>query len=192
MTSSLLRRLSLSMIAVLALAISSCTADEIRNPVEPERSELLGTIIETVVETGEELIDTSLKLTNGLVYCPTTETHAGTARIGRSGGTLRVGPHTLVVPPNSLSRDITITAKAPAGDYIRIDFEPSGLTFSRSAALTMSYEHCGLTSSLLPKKIVYLGKGSSEILEVLHSIDDVLKQRVTGKLDHFSTYAVAD
>lgn len=178
---SSLRRLSPAVIATFALILASCSPEPTRSPSQLDRTELL----DTVIETGEELV-------NGLVYCPSTQSFAGSARIGRSGGTLTVGPHALVVPPNSLTEDVTITAQAPAGDYVLVTFEPAGLTFKRSAALTMSYAHCGLTSSLLPKKIVYLEKNTTNILEVLLSVDDVLKQAVTGKLDHFSTYAVAD
>ena len=55
----------------------------------------------------------------------------------------------------------------------------------------MSYANCSLLGSLLPKQVVYTSDDLLNILDVLKSLDDPLSQQVTGKLNHFSEYAVA-
>ncbi len=62
--------------------------------------------------------------------------------------------------------------------------------FKKYTTLTMSYANCGLVNSLLPKQIVYTDD-DLVILEVLKSLDLPLDQKVTGRLKHFSEYAIA-
>ena len=54
----------------------------------------------------------------------------------------------------------------------------------------MSYANCNLLGSLLPKRIAYTNN-LLEILEYLISLDNIFLKKVTGKLDHFSGYAIA-
>jgi hypothetical protein len=117
-------------------------------------------------------------------------TATATQTIGRWGGVLQVGPHTLVVPAGALDSAVQITATAPSGDINLVQFKPEGLRFNRSASLTMSYANCNLLGSLLPKRIAYTSN-ALEILEYLLSLDNIFLKRVTGKLDHFSGYAIA-
>lgn len=126
----------------------------------------------------------------GLLTCRPMPTATATATIGPDGGRLAVGPHTLVVPRGALRRPVTITATAPSGRVNRVEFEPHGLSFETSARLTMSYANCDLLGSLLPKRIAYVDSGLS-ILYYLVSVDDLLNRRVTGRLEHFSEYAVS-
>jgi len=72
----------------------------------------------------------------------------------------------------------------------RIQFQPEGLVFQRSAALTMSYANCNLLGKLLPKRIVYTDDALN-ILSYLLSLDNLFAKTVTGKLNHFSNYAIA-
>lgn len=126
----------------------------------------------------------------GLLSCSPLPADSVTQTIGPEGGTLYVGAHRLSVPAGALLEPVTITAVAPSGTVNEVRFQPEGLTFARSAALTMSYANCDLLGSLLPKRIAYttdlLG-----ILEYLPSVDNLFAQRVTGQLQHFSTYAIA-
>ena len=55
----------------------------------------------------------------------------------------------------------------------------------------MSYANCHGLGSLLPKQIVYTSDNLLSILEVLSSLDNPLGRTVTGKVKHFSSYAVA-
>lgn len=125
----------------------------------------------------------------GLFSCQTPSYGSVTKTIGPEGGVIAVGPHSLVVPPQALARPVSITATAPKGSNVRVDFEPHGLQFARSAALTLSYKHC-LLPPLTPS-IVYVD-GNLRILELVPSLGSTLTRQVVGKIDHFSGYIVAD
>ena len=94
-----------------------------------------------------------------------------------------------MVPQGALSSNVTISASTIAGKTVQVHFEPEGLKFSKSAALTMSYASCGLVNGL-GLKVVYVD--GRTILEVLPSLPNLLNQTVTGSLSHFSNYALAD
>lgn len=126
-----------------------------------------------------------------LLSCSPLPYAKSTATIGANGGVLTVGPHTLAVAPNALSRPVTITAEVVSGSVNSVRFSPEGLTFGKpGAALTMSYSNCSGLGMLLPKKVAYTNE-SLAILELVSSIDLFGQKRVTGQLKHFSRYAVA-
>jgi hypothetical protein len=80
---------------------------------------------------------------------------------------------------------------APTGQGVNaVKFKPAGLRFVTSAALTMSYSNCSLLGNLLPKRIAYTDDNLN-IISYLLSLDDLLSQKVTGKVNHFSEYVVA-
>ncbi len=126
----------------------------------------------------------------GLLSCSPLPADSVTQTIGPDGGTLYVGAHWLSVPAGALLEPVSITAVAPADTVNQVRFQPEGLSFQRPAALTMSYANCDVLGSLLPKRIAYTSDALS-ILEYLASMDNLLTQRVTGQLQHFSTYAIA-
>ena len=135
------------------------------------------------------LLDDLFGAADHLLFCPTSETYTSSADIGPAGGTITVGPHRLSVPAGALSETVTITATAPAGDYVDVDLQPHGLVFNSSASLRLSYAHCGLVSGLTGK-VAYVDDGFN-ILELLPSNNDIFRRAVTGKLKHFSSYALA-
>ena len=126
----------------------------------------------------------------GLLRCTPLAPDSVSQTIGPLGGALAVGPHRLFIPPGALDAPVEITAIAPADTVNRIRFEPQGLTFNRSASLTMSYANCGALSSLVPKRIAYTGDALT-ILELLPTVDVLATRTVTGPLKHFSDYAIA-
>ncbi|MFI5232904.1 MAG: hypothetical protein ACHQSE_10395 [Gemmatimonadales bacterium] len=126
----------------------------------------------------------------GLLSCRPLPPAYASRTIGRSGGVIHVGPHTFTVPAGALDHNVTITAYAPSDKYNQVEFGPSGLQFDKSASLTMSYANCSLLGDLLPKHIAYVDEHLS-ILYLLQSVDNLLTQKVTGKVDHFSNYAIA-
>ena len=128
-------------------------------------------------------------LLGGLLSCtPLPEAHAS-AWIGREGGTLHVGPHTFTVPAGALDRPVFISADAPSGHVNLVQFEPEGLHFERAASLTMSFANCSLLVRLLPQ-IAYVDDGL-HILDYIPSLAQLLSKTVTGRVSHFSGYAVA-
>jgi hypothetical protein len=129
--------------------------------------------------------------TNGLLSCSTLSASATSKTIGTAGGTITVGPHTLVIPPGALSKNVTIKASIKPEPATRVHFEPDGLQFGKPATLTMSYAHCGLINTLLLRRIVYVAPNLS-ILETLLSTDDLLNRRVKAQIQHFSDYAVEE
>lgn len=126
----------------------------------------------------------------GLLRCSPLPADSVTQTIGPEGGTLSVGTHRLTIPAGALAAPVTITAIAPSDTVNQVRFFPEGLTFASPALLTMSYANCDLLYGLVPKQIAYTTDDLS-ILALLPSIDDFWGQRVTGSLQHFSTYAIA-
>jgi len=54
----------------------------------------------------------------------------------------------------------------------------------------MSYANCNLLGTLLPKRIAYTDDALN-ILSYLLSLDNLFAKKVTGKVNHFSNYAIA-
>jgi hypothetical protein len=159
------------------LALASACGD--RTPTGPQPAAPSADLI------GSLLGATGLLKCSNLPYASTTQT------IGIAGGVLSVGPHQLVIPPGALVRPTTITMTLPTGLGVNaVKFQPEGLQFRAPAALTMSYANCSLLGKLLPKRIAYT-TDNLQILYYLLSLDNLFSKSVTGKLNHFSSYAIA-
>jgi len=170
-------RLLVVVLLVCTLGLSSACSD--RTPTAPQpaapSSDLIGSLLGA----------TGLLRCSNLPYDSTTQT------IGIAGGSLSVGPHTLLIPPGALSRPTTITMILPTGLGVNaVKFKPAGLQFKVPAALSMSYANCSLLGKLLPKRIAYT-TDNLQILYYLLSLDNLFTKYVTGKLNHFSDYAIA-
>jgi hypothetical protein len=150
-------------------------------PVVAPQADLLGGVVGVVGDLAKHL---------GLLSCSALPPARGAKTIGYEGGTINVGPHSFVVPRGALSRPVTITATIEPEQVNHIQFKPEGLQFKKSASLTMSYANCDILSSLLPKHIAHVDENLN-ILGLLLSVDNLLARKVTGKVDHFSDYAVA-
>jgi hypothetical protein len=124
-----------------------------------------------------------------LLNCTTQSYASVTQVIGSAGGTINVGAHKLVIPAGALDHSVSITATAPAVNRREVDFEPHGLQFDERPTLTMSYQGCSLVSQLLPKKIVYMDDDLNP-LELILGLDNILSKKVTGKIEHFSSYGL--
>ncbi len=167
----------------VALAVGACTD---RAPISaPESAPRLAPPAPQGSLIGGLLGATGLLRCSDLPYASATQT------IGSAGGTIRVGPHTLTVPPGALAAPVAITGQIVTGRGVNeVRFSPDGLRFARSAALTMSYSNCNLLGQLAPKRIAYVSSGL-DILSYLLSIDNLFTKKVTGRVEHFSDYAVA-
>src|SRR5437016_948769 len=135
------------------------------------------------------LIDGPLAPT-GLLTCQPLPYDSATQTIGPEGGTIQIGAYSLVIPAGALAAPTMITAVVVSGPVNAVRFQPEGLQFEQTAYLTMSYANCDLLGSIAPKQIAY-PTDALGILEYLLSADDLLAQRVTGELHHFSEYAIA-
>src|SRR5580765_5867925 len=95
-------------------------------------------------------------------------------------------------PAGALSAPTLITAEAPSDPVASVRFSPEGLHFKegRPARLTLDYSNCPLGRLQLLKRIAYTTERFN-ILSYLLSRDNLLLQRVSGDVEHFSRYAVA-
>ena len=166
---------------VLVGGLTVCGVDQPAAPVAPPQApdaSLLGIDLDQTLQSVLQPLS-----------CNTQGYGSVTKTIGSAGGVIVVGPHSFVVPPNALSKNTAITATAPRGNRILVEFQPAGLEFERSAALTLSYRECGIL--VLNPKVVYTSNGQN-ILEVLLTVPNLLGKTATGKVDHFSGYMLAE
>lgn len=131
----------------------------------------------------------SLETDFELLRCKPRPFEGEVAIIGPDGGTLHIGEHELVIPKGALAREELIIAEAPTSPLVDVDFYPEGLTFARSAKLTLSYNGC-LVPSDISLRMAYIGWGF-RILELPPAKDLKDASEVVGDIDHFSRYAVA-
>ena len=186
------------LIAVLLAVPMGCDAPSApeqmpQPPLQPQAS-LLGGVVGGVVGVVGEVVGVVVDVASALLsplVCPTNDSYSATRTIGRNGGTLKVGPHTLTIPYGALAQDTRITANAPSGSYAEVQFQPHGLTFKRDVTLSVSYAKCGLLQTNNPPVIVY-ADDDRNILEILKSTLDTRQKTVTGKTDHFSSYILAE
>jgi len=171
------RRRFVGIVLVCGLALATACGDH--SPTAPQPAPPSADLI------GSLLRATGLLKCSDLPYASTTQT------VGIAGGILSAGPHKLVIPPGALSQPTTITMIVPTGLGVNaVKFQPEGLQFQKSAALTMSYANCSLLGKLLPKRIAYTTDGL-QILYYLLSLDNLFSKYVTGKVNHFSSYVIA-
>ena len=126
-----------------------------------------------------------------LPWCSPLPYDSVTATIGPTGGLLTVGTNTLVFLPNSLDSSVTVTAVAPSDTVNRVRLQPEGLKFHQPVLLVLGYANCNLLGSTHPLNVAYTTPDLLQILDYLPSLDDSGSQTVTGRLKHFSDYAVA-
>lgn len=181
----MIRSLRLTAVALLAAIVVSCApGSDISSPAV-DTSEL--GVISGVTGLAGGAIET---LQGTLLQCTPLPSTTASGTFGPRGGTLRVGPHTLVIPRGALRQRVTITAEIPSDPVSSVRFAPHGLEFDRPASLTLSYSHCRGVGLLLPRRVAYT-TDFLEILEFLRTYDNVRQKTVTAPLDHFSRYAIA-
>jgi len=165
----------LAVLLAACLVATSCREQPAAPVTAPPQADLVGSLLRPV----------------GLLKCSALPAATDIETIGAAGGTLTAGPHTLVIPAGALTQPTQITMSIRSdGGVNGVHFEPEGLRFGRSAALTMSYANCDLLGKLLPKRIAYT-TDALEVITYLLSFDNLFGKRVTGRLDHFSDYVVA-
>jgi hypothetical protein len=130
----------------------------------------------------------------GFTHCTPQAPHTTSARVGPSGGTLKVGRHTLRIPAGALKRSVLITMSAPSDSLNYVVFGPEGLTFDPASlpTLTMSYRNCFVTpGSDSNLEIVYTDDALTTVLDTTESVGpDTVNHRVGARLRHFSKYVL--
>jgi len=135
-------------------------------------------------------ISANLLKQNGLLQCSVLPSSSAKQTIGPAGGTMWIGPHVFVVPPGALAAPVTIQAKTAGGTGNAVAFKPAGLIFLKPAYVTLSYANCNASGSTASKQVAYT-TDSLTIVSYVTSWDDASTWQVTGRVDHFSNYAVA-
>jgi len=137
---------------------------------------------------------------DSLVSCRPLPYESVTQTIGPEGGVVEVRRNWLVVPRGALTDPVSITAVAPSDTLALVRFQPAGLRFQKTALLVVAYDNCRVKRGVTPR-IAHV-TDALDVIEFLPAVaaspDDprfkkVHKghQRVVGKLQHFSNYAVA-
>ncbi|HZH39402.1 MAG TPA: hypothetical protein VFD85_00235 [Gemmatimonadales bacterium] len=160
------------------LVVGSCD----RTPVAPVTPP-----VQSVPDVRSDWFGWSLNL---LLTCSPLPFDSASQVIGPDGGAISVGPHTLTVPAGALTAPTLITAVVDPDSVNAVRFSPQGLVFQRPAQLAMSYANCGFLGAFIPKRIAYT-TDDFRILEIIPSLDNVLNRTVTGRVSHFSQYAIA-
>jgi hypothetical protein len=178
-----MRRFRLPLTAGLALAavlgLASCATDVLEpSPPPPPQHGLIGDLLGKVSGT--------------LLLCAPQEESTTTKTIGKQGGTINMGTHTLSIPSGALSGNVTISGTVVRGSVNSVRLEPHGLKFAKGkpATLTMSYSNCLLKDLAIAKKVAYTSEGL-DLLAILKSLDFASEDKVQTKLNHFSRYAIA-
>ncbi len=145
----------------------------------------------------------------GLLACTVLPSASVRQVIGPEGGTIHIGPHTLVISPGALTKTYRIDAeikptktrlvKPPKGRAPKpgfnvvnaVRFEPH-LKFRTPVLLMMSYANCDFEDSDSPSTaVVYTNPVLNVIHEIEPSVDDRDAEVVSAWIDHFSNYAIA-
>jgi hypothetical protein len=155
--------------AAMAVLLISCANDQ--GPSEPASlPELSGA-----------------RLPKGLAKCSLASPAFAQATIGPAGGTIKLGKNKFEVPRNALGRNVSISMRVVGDSSRSVVFQPEGLTFLKSATLTLDYKGCSFTAAA---QVAYT-TNQGVILELLPSADNKLLKSVTAPIWHFSKYAVA-
>jgi len=127
---------------------------------------------------------------SGLLSCTPLRSTTVKQSVGPGGGTMVIGPHVFVVPPGALAAPVVITGKTTGDAGNAVYFKPAGLVFSIPASLTLSYANCNTLGSTASKEVAYTSD-SLFIVYYVSSADAPSAKTVTGRIDHFSAFAVA-
>jgi hypothetical protein len=181
-----------TLIAVLGLAagISCSSTDSLPTESAPQVApttadpSLLGGLLGILGKT---------PIVSPLLSCRPQPYAADTLVVGPHGGTLHIGPHTLVIPKGALDQAVRIIGEAPSDKVVSVRFQPEGLRFNRwhPARLTLDYSSCGLIRNILPKQIVYTDDELNILSVLTGSVDNLLTDQVSAPIKHFSRYALA-
>ncbi len=178
--SGMSRAFALILVPALLVSVSCSTDESALGPSRAPSAELVSTVTSAATSPPLEVVT--------LLAC-TEQPYATASKVlGPEGGTIQVGNHSLFVPRGALNRRVLITAEQVSGSSNSVRFAPEGLRFARSAEVTLSYANCA--EQPLKKSVVYTDE-LLKVLQLLPSRDSNRSRTVTGKIDHFSRYAVA-
>jgi hypothetical protein len=193
------RKRSFTMAFVIGCAtLWACGGDESTQPLAPSSSASQAVAPKTSAATQNKDVVSDLLGVLGIGSKPVLfdcqgngGPYTGKATVGILGGTVKFGPHSLVVPPLATFKPITITAQTVPGDTIAVQFQPAGTKFLLPPTLSLDYSHCQNRPANGPLTIDLLDDLLGTILDLLPSLDQG-SGKVTAPIWHFSVYAAAE
>jgi hypothetical protein len=147
-----------------------------------------------------DLLGGTLKLLSVVLKGPDANGEEVSAWIGPQGGTIKTAAYTLTVPANAVTKstrfdlepmnDGTYTVELHAYQQGLLGLvDVGGKGFQKSVSLTFSYKNAlGVEN---PSKLVILWIRPDGKLEVQNCDVNKSSNTITGSLDHFSKYALA-
>lgn len=189
--------------ATTLATIAACSAgDSLNGPKRVDApSHLLGGIIQTteeITESTTSLLIAPLKRTAPLGNDVTWSFTVGSGGGSSSDSTVGL---TVKIPAGALSSPTTITVTALKGSAVAYGFQPHGLVFAKNAFLTQNLrgtEAGGLLSIPLlsgahfaTETLQLNSDGLAVVTEIVPALTDLLSQKVTFGIGHFSGWIVA-
>lgn len=125
-----------------------------------------------------------------VLHCTPRSAASGSAIIGPGGGTVRIGPHRLIIPEGALAKRVLIQGSSPSDTVASVSFSPAGLQFAIGHPATLRLDYSNCTHLPVTRHIVYT-TDDLQVLEAEPSKDWDSYSVVDGLVSHFSRYAIA-
>ena len=165
----------------VTLAIGTIFACRAPDAAAPPRSKSLGASRHQSNDAGNA--------PGTLVACAKRATFSDSAEFGPNGGTLRVGPNRLIIPPGALTDRVTISGTIVGDTVAFLQFQPEGLHFKKPAGLILDATDCNVPDDSVAD-VVYLNE-RGEIAERIEATYSNAWHTVAAPIEHFSGYAIA-
>jgi hypothetical protein len=108
------------------------------------------------------------------------------------GGKVVLNRHTLVIPPDGLTSDETVTVSEPSPSHVVVDLGPDGLRFEAPVELTISFQGLELNGVKEERLTIYWFNSETGMWVDMGGKVDTAEKLVTVWTDHFSRYALSD
>jgi len=137
-----------------------------------------------------------LEKTSTLVECPSDVSLSASASIGSLGGSVSVGGHSIIVPPDALPLGLSVvTLIVPPSRFVEIEARVNGLPhFQFAVPVTVVVDYSRCTRSNIdqgPLRVWHIDPLTNAFMQDMGGVDDKTTRTVTFTTDHFSGYAIA-
>ena len=189
--------------ALVVAGLTACddgpgpTGVDVFPPSEDVSADLTGTAYDTNFARGAD----SYALRTGATLVSTESFEDGVvtvAIVGRRGGTITAGRHSLEIPRNAVLEDTEFRMEVLSGSTILVDLSARSVgsgeavsAFPDELTLTLSYRNVLSSSDAKRLRNVYLHEDSPDQLVRLPSRLDKKNKTISSPIEHFSIYGMA-
>lgn len=169
------QQVSIVVLALLAMAgilVSGCS----RSPLENETT-APATVLKRAAASSASLTPGSELFTEAVLASAT-------------GGQLQLLDVTLTVPAGAVPNDTTFSIRIPDINSFYNEFGTDGLVFTEPVTVTMSYRDADLSGIVEEHIRIAWQNPKTGAFESMACSVDTVNKTVTGKLYHFSAYAL--